>query len=112
MTPDGALLAVLNFEEATISVINLSTKQVQATYPLLMQADVDCGGQPLDISPVKPHKMLLNVQCTGTLDGGTFRIIDQYWKLQLHRVICVCIRRCDRKLEYYSGSDGFYFRWE
>ncbi len=76
MTPDGALLAVLNFEEATISVINLSTKQVQATYPLLMQADVDCGGQPLDISPVKPHKMLLNVQCTGTLDGGTFRIID------------------------------------
>jgi DNA-binding beta-propeller fold protein YncE len=76
LTPDGALLAVVNIADATISVIDPVKTKVVATYPLLTPADSSCGGQVISLSPVTPHRMLIDVNCTGALDSGLLHLIN------------------------------------
>jgi YVTN family beta-propeller protein len=72
LTPDAARLAIVNSADKTISVIDPNTAQVIATYPVLTSADVTCGGLPLNISPVEPHRVLLNLACTNTFRRSEF----------------------------------------
>jgi DNA-binding beta-propeller fold protein YncE len=79
LTPDGSLLAVVNRADGTVSVVDPVKMQVSATYPVLTAADNDklgCGGVVVGISPAAPHRMLVDVQCTSALFGGTFHLVD------------------------------------
>ncbi|HZC22570.1 MAG TPA: IPT/TIG domain-containing protein [Candidatus Binatia bacterium] len=74
LTPDGALLAVLNSADMTVSVITLSNMQVTATYSAVNSNDA--GNVPVALSPVEPHRMLVDLVCTGCLDAGVIHLLD------------------------------------
>lgn len=78
LTPDGTLLATANFGDGTVSVINLASMQVTATYSALAASDMTagCGGVVVSVTSVQPHRMLVDVSCTATLDGGTVHLIN------------------------------------
>jgi hypothetical protein len=79
LTPDGNLLAVVNRADGTVSVVDPVKMQVNATYPALTAADSDkigCGGVVLGISPAAPHRMLVDLQCTTSLFGGLFHLLN------------------------------------
>jgi len=91
ITPDDLLLAVLNSADNTISVINLTTNAVAATYAVLTSWDVGCGGQTLNLSPAKPHRVLVNLSCTFALSGGNFHLLD----LDTGSLSCTGVAGCD-----------------
>jgi len=78
LTPDGTLLAVVNGNVGTVSVINLATLQVTATYPALTASDnsVGCGGVAGEMAPGAPHLVLVGVYCVNTLGGGNMHILN------------------------------------
>ena len=76
ITPDGLLLAAVNSTDGTISVVDLTTAHVVATYPALTAADASCGGQLLNLSPAVPHRMLVDLNCALALATGNFHLID------------------------------------
>jgi YVTN family beta-propeller protein len=97
LTPDGQLLAVMNSLDGTVSVINPATMLVSATYPLLTAADLDkrgCGGVVSQISPAAPHRMVVSVNCTSTLQGGLSHLIN----LDTGNLSCAGVTGC--------GSNG------
>jgi hypothetical protein len=97
LTPDGQLLAVMNSLDGTVSVINPAMMLVSATYPLLTAADLDkqgCGGLVSQISPAAPHRMVVSVNCTSTLQGGLSHLIN----LDTGNLSCAGVTGC--------GSNG------
>lgn len=78
LTPDNALLAVVNRGDGTVSVINPATMLVTATYSLLTAADksIGCGGVVINITPAEPHRALVDVDCTSLLFNGIFHLIN------------------------------------
>jgi DNA-binding beta-propeller fold protein YncE len=97
VTPDAQLLAVLNSADGTASVIDLSNMRVVGTLPVLTPADLDkqnCGGVLTEISPALAHRMLVGVNCTSILEGGTAHLIN----LDNGSLSCVGVAGC--------GSDG------
>jgi hypothetical protein len=75
LTPDSARLAVVNSADVTMSVIDPSALQVLATFSVLPAQDTGCNA-PLNMSPVEPHRMLLNLACPAVLEGGVFHLIS------------------------------------
>ena len=75
LTPDGARLGVINSADETMSVIDPSALQVLATFTVVPSQDIECN-VPLNMSPVEPHRMLLNLGCPDTLDGGMFHLVN------------------------------------
>jgi len=94
LTPDGALLAVVNSGDGTVSAINPTTMLVVATYPVLTASDMDktgCGGVPFLINAVEPHRMLVSVNCSSVLDSGTVHLLD----LNTGSLTCTGTPACD-----------------
>lgn len=73
LTPDGAKLGVINSGDVTVSVIDPTAGAVLATYPIPPGPDSYCN-VPLNMTPVTPHRMLINLACTDTLNGGVFHL--------------------------------------
>jgi len=78
LTPDGTLLAVVNDNVGTVSVIDPAKLQVIKAYSALTASDnaVGCGGVVGEMAPAAPHLMLVGVNCTNTLGGGTMHILN------------------------------------
>lgn len=79
LTPDSNNLAVVNSSDGSISLINLLTNQVAATYSVLTASDKDpvgCGGVALNITPAGPHRALVDVNCSALLLTGVFHLIN------------------------------------
>lgn len=76
LTPDATMLAVISLGDGTVSVIDLGSLKVTATYPVLTAADVTCGGRAIGISSVKPHRMLIDVNCTSLLVTGKLHLVN------------------------------------
>jgi len=78
LTPDGTLLAVLDYVDGTVAVIDPTAMQLKATYRVLTSSDAGaaCLGTPLSISPAAPHRMMVDIDCTYNLFGGLFHLID------------------------------------
>jgi hypothetical protein len=79
LTPDSNNLAVVNSSDGSISLINLLTNQVAATYPVLTTLDRDpvgCGGVALNITPAGPHRALVDIDCSALLLTGVFHLIN------------------------------------
>lgn len=78
LTPDGRLLAVLNFNDATVTVVDPVKMRMTATYPVLTATEksIDCGGVAFDISPAEPHRMMVEIQCTASLFGGEYHLLN------------------------------------
>ena len=79
LTPDGALLAVLNASDSSVSVLDLTTNSLKATFSLLTAGDknaVACGGVAANLIAVQPHRAVVDVVCTALLFNGVFHLID------------------------------------
>ena len=76
LTPDGARLAVINSADGTISVLDPTLGKVFATYAVLTAADIACGAKTLGMAPAKPHRMLVDLDCTSSANAGTLHLID------------------------------------
>jgi hypothetical protein len=79
LTPDGTILAVVNSADGTVSSINPATMQVTNTYAALTPADQNptaCGGQALNIAPVTPHNMLIDVYCNALAFSGVVHLLN------------------------------------
>jgi YVTN family beta-propeller protein len=76
LTPDGARLAVVNFGDGSISVIDPNIAQVIATYSALTSADIANGGRTRSIAPAAPHRVLLNLAFGNTLGGANFHLVN------------------------------------
>lgn len=90
LTPDGARLGVINSADATMSVIDPNTSQTLSVFSVVPSQDTACN-VPLNMSAVIPHRMLLNLSCPGTLDGGVFRLVD----LDTGSLSCTGIAGCE-----------------
>jgi DNA-binding beta-propeller fold protein YncE len=108
LTPDATLLAVLNIFDGTVSVLNLTTRQVTATYPALTPNDqsITCGGVLLSLSPVATpatrHRMLLDVNCTNELFGGAFHLLN----LDTGSLSCTGVAGCESNGTDISFASG------
>ena len=78
LTPDGALLAVLDHGDSTVSVIDLATMTFKASFSLLSAADNDpgCSGVALNLTGAKPHRAVVEVACRAVLFNGKFHLIN------------------------------------
>jgi DNA-binding beta-propeller fold protein YncE len=78
ITPDGALLAVLNQGDSTVSVIDLTAMTLKASFSLLTAADTSpgCIGEALNITAAAPHRVLADLVCTVNLFGGLFHLLN------------------------------------
>ena len=103
-TPDGALLATVNANDGTVSVIDLTKLQVVGTYPALTTADEDpgCGGAVLNIVGAFPHRIVEDVACLAEFPGsGAIHIIN----LDTGSISCQGVAGCDADgVDIASGS--------
>jgi DNA-binding beta-propeller fold protein YncE len=78
MTPDASLLAVVNAGDGTVSKISLASGQVTATYPALTAKDLSpgCQGAAMSITPVTPHRMIIDGICNAVAFGGLMHLLD------------------------------------
>jgi DNA-binding beta-propeller fold protein YncE len=76
LTPDGALLGVVNFGDGTVSVIDPNKMQVVNTWPALIPAESGTGNSVLTIAAATPHRTLVDVYNAGTLGGGSIHMLD------------------------------------
>jgi DNA-binding beta-propeller fold protein YncE len=90
LTPDGARLGVINSKDATMSVIDPSVPQVLTTFTVVPVQDTGCN-VPLNMSPAEPHRMLLNLACPGTLNGGVFHLVS----LDTGSLSCTGVAGCE-----------------
>lgn len=90
LTPDGALLAVLNSADGAVSVIDPSKLQVAATYTVLTAADLTCGWQTMDLAPAEPRRMLVNIACKSILFAGDSHLVN----LDTGSLSCVGVAGC------------------
>lgn len=90
LTPDGALLAVLNSADGTVSVIDPSKLLVVATYTVLTAADLTCSWQTIDLAPAEPHRVLVNIACTSIQFAGVSHLVN----LDTGSLSCVGVAGC------------------
>ena len=105
LTPDTSELAVVNSNDGTVSVINLLTTQVAATYPVLTASDRDpvgCGGVALNITTAAPHRALVDVDCSALLLTGVFHLIN----LDTGVIDCTGIAGCSANGKDISFGNG------
>ena len=78
LTPDGSRLAVVNAGDGTVSVIDLDTAKVVATYPVLTASDTGtgCQGQAWQIAAEGSHGMVVDINCTAILQQGVIHTLD------------------------------------
>jgi len=83
VTPDAALLAVVNSADGTTSVIDLSKSSVMATLPVLSAVDSDkqaCGGLVTTITPgvtsAAPHGVVVGINCTSLELQGNAHFVN------------------------------------
>lgn len=77
LTPDAALLAVVNSGDGTVSVIDPTKMQVVATYSALASNETPASCcQVLSATAVAPHRVLINVSYTSTFEGGTVHLLN------------------------------------
>lgn len=74
LTPDASELAVLNAQDQTVSVVNIAGMQVTSTFGVTN--GTDCGNAAFELSPVAPHRVLVDLVCTALLDTGVFHLLD------------------------------------
>jgi DNA-binding beta-propeller fold protein YncE len=104
-TPDGALLAVANEADGTVSVIDPDQAKVVNTFSVVVPSDLDpgsCRGRLFNLTPVKPHKMLVEVDCTALLANGHLRLLD----LGTGSFNCSGVTQCDANgidIDFASG---------
>jgi IPT/TIG domain-containing protein len=92
-TPDGTLLAITNEGDGTVSVIDPDLAKVVSTFPVLVPADLDpaCSPRAIALTPVKPKRMLVQVNCTQELFNGFERLLD----LTTGSINCTGVVNCD-----------------
>jgi len=85
ITADAQLLAVVNYVDGTVSVIDLSRMQVVATHPLLTPAELNRGLCVTQISPATLHRNARRRELY-VLSFWGFGPSDRlgYWQPQLH----------------------------
>lgn len=104
-TPDGKLLAVTNEEDGTVSVIDPDQAKVVNTFSSVVASDLDpgfCRGRVEALTPVKPHRALVEVDCTALLGNGHLRLID----LDTGNFNCTGVTQCDADgidIDFASG---------
>lgn len=105
LTPDGQLLAVMNSDDGTISIINPDQMSVISTKPALTPSDQEasCLGRDLMISPAGDHRMLIDVVCTYLLASGRLHLLD----LDSGSLSCSGVVSCDASQQNISFSSGF-----
>jgi hypothetical protein len=76
LSPDASLLAVLDYLDGVIAVVDPVAMKMKAMYPVLTSLDIGCGGTPIGISPVQPHRMMVDIACSSNLFGGLFHLVN------------------------------------
>lgn len=108
-TPDGTRLAVTNEADGTVSVIDPDQGTVVNTLNVIVPSDLDlnfCGGRAIALTPVKTHRMLVEVDCTALLGGGHLRLLD----LDTGSFNCTGVTQCDSSginITFASGLAAF-----
>ena len=104
-TPDGALLAVTNEADGTVSVIDPDQAKVVNTLTVIVPSDLDlnfCRGRAVGLTPVKTHRMLVEVDCTALLANGHLRLLD----LDTGSFNCTGVTHCNANgidIDFASG---------
>ncbi len=105
-TPDGTLLAVTNEADGTVSVIDPDQAKVVHTLTVIVPSDLDlnfCRGRAIALTPVKTHRMLVEVDCTALLGGGHLRLLD----LDTGSFNCAGVTQCDANGININFGSGF-----
>ena len=104
-TPDGTLLAVTNEADGTVSVIDPDQAKVVKTLTVVVPSDLDpgfCRGRVFTLTPVKTHRMLVEVDCTALLAGGHLRVLD----LDTGNFNCTGVTQCNANGIDINFADG------
>jgi YVTN family beta-propeller protein len=104
-TPDGTLLAVTNEADGTVSVIDPDQAKVINTLTVIVPSDLDlnfCRGRAVGLTQVKPHRMLVEVDCTALLAGGHLRLLD----LDTGSFSCTGVTHCNANGIDIDFADG------
>jgi YVTN family beta-propeller protein len=105
LTPDDSMLAVVNMGDGTVSVIDPSKMQVIATYPVLTSTDQAGAAVATQIAPVEPHRMLVELVNTSTLNSGTLHLLN----LDNGSLSCAGVVACDStgfNIDFDSGLEA------
>jgi DNA-binding beta-propeller fold protein YncE len=98
LTPDATELAVVNSADNTVSVVDLSTMQVGATYTVVNPAD--CGTAALSVTPIAAHRMFVDLSCTALADTGVLHILN----LDTGSLSCSGVPTCSNgSITFFSG---------
>lgn len=76
LTPDGALLAVVNSGDGTISVIDPARSQVVATWQAMTASDGGSSSFALSTAAITGHRVFVAVYNTSVLGGGSVHVIN------------------------------------
>jgi YVTN family beta-propeller protein len=104
-TPDGTLLAVTNEADGTVSVIDPDQAKVVNTLTVIVPSDLDlnfCRGRAVGLTPVKTHRMLVEVDCTALLANGHLRLLD----LDTGSFNCTGVTHCNANGIDIDFADG------
>jgi YVTN family beta-propeller protein len=104
-TPDGTLLAVTNEADGTVSVIDPDQAKVVNTLTVVVPSDLDlnfCRGRAVGLTPVKTHRMLVEVDCTALLAKGHLRLLD----LDTGSFSCTGVTQCNANGIDINFADG------
>lgn len=104
-TPDGTLLAVTNEADGTVSVIDPDQAKVVNTLTVVVPSDLDlnfCRGRAVALTPVKTHRMLVEIDCTALLANGHLRLLD----LDTGSFNCTGVTQCNANGIDINFADG------
>lgn len=101
LTPDGARLAVGNFADGTMTIVDPDNPSTGTTVPVLDPSDVACRAYLGIIVPVKPRRVLFQTTCRDVI-SGRFQLLD----INTMTKGCVAMSACDTFLRS-TGSFGF-----
>jgi DNA-binding beta-propeller fold protein YncE len=76
LTSDGALLAVVNSGDGTVSVVDLTKMQVVATWNTLAPGETTAGSQALTIAAATQHRVLVDVYYPAVIYGGAIHVLN------------------------------------
>jgi DNA-binding beta-propeller fold protein YncE len=89
LSPDGAKLAVANFGDGSVSVVDPDQMATIAKFPGVTAGDSGCD--PLEVTAVQSQKVLINNYCPGTIPmAGSIHLLD----LNSGSLSCVGVAGC------------------
>jgi hypothetical protein len=103
ITPDASLLAVINYIDTTVSVVDLTSNTVRSTYSGLSSQDqtLGCTGPLNQIVGAVGHQAMLSLSCGSTLNGGEVHLMN----LDTGSLNCTGVAGCSTDgLEYVVGT--------